>query len=467
MAVDVATRDRAGVVPWIGLAAAIVLVALAFAVPHLFSWEVHTRTKGSPALGPETPPLHGWWEPRWWGPGTLPALVLAFLAWSHAATLASRLTWRRLLVVSYAAGLAWLLSLALVEGEEGLTRVLRSSSEYLGTARAVDDVPATLDTFITRIPLDSEDNWPIHVAGHPPGALLFFVLLVRLGLGGDLAAPLVVVAIAATIPLAVMSVLRVFDAEDLARRAAPFLVFTPAAIFMAVSADAVFAAVGCWGVLALALAARADRAGRTRALIGWGVLAGLLFGYGVFLSYGFALLGAVALAALAALRSWRPVLLVVPGALAVALAFAAFGFAWWEAYPVLVDRYWDGIASDRPASYWWWGNIAALLVSAGPLIGAGVAQLAVAARRSGDEAADRAADRAARPAILLAAGGVLAVVVADASGMSRSEVERIWLIFIPWLTVSLALLPRDWRRWGLGLQLVTALAVQHLLYNSW
>ena len=59
------------------------------------------------------------------------------------------------------------------------------------------------------------------------------------------------------------------------------------------------------------------------------------------------------------------------------------------------------------------------------------------------------------------------VALADASGMSKAEVERIWLPFIPWLTVSCALLPHGWRRWGLGLQVVAALLVQHLFYTAW
>ena len=62
----------------------------------------------------------------------------------------------------------------------------------------------------------------------------------------------------------------------------------------------------------------------------------------------------------------------MPVALGVVLAFAALGFAWWDAYPVLRERYYDGIAADRPYSYWWWGNLAALAVSAGPLVGAGL-----------------------------------------------------------------------------------------------
>ena len=65
-------------------------------------------------------------------------------------------------------------------------------------------------------------------------------------------------------------------------------------------------------------------------------------------------------------------------------------------------------------------------------------------------------------------GAALAMVVAaDLSQMSRAEVERIWLPFVPWLLVSCALLPERWRRRGLVLQLVVALAVQHLLSTGW
>jgi hypothetical protein len=69
--------------------------------------------------------------------------------------------------------------------------------------------------------------------------------------------------------------------------------------------------------------------------------------------------------------------------------------------------------------------------------------------------------------MLLAGSAALAVAVADASGMSKAEVERIWLPFVPWLTVSFALLPEGSRRWGLGLQVVAALVVQHLFYTAW
>lgn len=67
----------------------------------------------------------------------------------------------------------------------------------------------------------------------------------------------------------------------------------------------------------------------------------------------------------------------------------------------------------------------------------------------------------------LAGAAAVIVAAADLSQMSKGEVERVWLPFVPWLTLSLALLPTGWRRWGLGLQVTTALVVQHLVYTSW
>jgi hypothetical protein len=51
--------------------------------------------------------------------------------------------------------------------------------------------------------------------------------------------------------------------------------------------------------------------------------------------------------------------------------------------------------------------------------------------------------------------------------MSKGEVERIWLPFVPWLLVLCALLPGRWRRLTLALQVLTALLVQHLLVTGW
>lgn len=432
---------------WVGLAVTLALMAAAVAVPLLADWDVAARRDDL-----DLPPLHGYWAPQWFGPGTLPAVLLAALGVRYGAGLAQGLSWRRVLLTSYAAGLAWLLSLALVDGTEGVSRVLGNPYEYLETARATTDIGRMLGEYVDRIPMGAPDNWVTHVAGHPPGALLFFVGLVRVGLGDDLVAGLVVTSIAASTAVAVLVTLRTLGCEDLARRAAPFLVLTPAAVFMAVSADALFAAVAAWGLAALALAATRDRPGP---VVCWAVLAGLLLGYCVMMSYGLPLLGLLALAVLASARSWRPLPIAAATASGVVLAFAAAGFAWWEAYPVLVDRYYEGIATDRPASYWLWGNLAALALSAGPLVGAGLAAFAVR-RRDLD-----------RTLVLLVAAAAGALVLANTSGMSKAEVERIWLPFVPWLTLAVLALPEGWRRPGLALQVSSALLLQHLVYTSW
>ena len=126
--------------------------------------------------------------------------------------------------------------------------------------------------------------------------------------------------------MAVLVTLRLLGAEVVARRAAPFLVFAPAAIWQAVSGDAAFAAVAAWGIAALA-AQPCDAASPGRSL------AGLLLGYTVMLSYGLPLFGLLALAVLVVARNWRPLPWAVVAALAVVLGFAALGFAWWEALP--------------------------------------------------------------------------------------------------------------------------------------
>lgn len=434
--------------PWMGLGVAVALILLAVAAPVVLGIDVHVRW---------FPPLHAEWMPRL-GPGTLAAIALAVLAVVFAVDLAGRMRWGMLLLGAFGASLAWMLSLATVDGLAGIGTILDTQYEYLRTARGVTDIGALLRGYIAHIPLDSVDNWPVHIAGHPPGAVLFFVLLVQVGLGSGLAAGLAVTVIAATTPVAVLIALRRLGAEGGARRAAPFLTLGPAAIWMSVSADAMFGAFAAWGLCLLACAGTARTRARTA---GWAAASGLVLGYCVMLSYGLPLLGILAVTILVLTRRWSALPWAVGAALLVVLAFALGGFAWWDAYPVLVDRYWAGVASNRPYAYWIWANLAALAVSAGPLVGAGVA---VALTRLG---ALRSLTAEERSIVALTLAALATVLVADLSGMSKAEVERIWLPFVPWLLIGTALLTRRWRRWGLAGQLGFALVVQHLLATGW
>ncbi|MEU1973520.1 hypothetical protein ABZ477_17830 [Microbacterium sp. NPDC019599] len=415
------------------------------AVPALTGWEVRAG---------QFPPLHSIWVPRI-GPGTPAAILLGVLACVWAPRIAI-MPWRRLLAIVYVYAVAWMLALATVDGVDGVGAILESKTEYLQPAREVTDVGEFLRIYISRIPLDSEDNWPVHLAGHPPGAALFFIGLVRIGLGSALAAGLVITLLAGTTAIAVMLVARRLGAARFARAAAPFLAVGPAAIWMCVSADAVFAATAAWATLLLTVSATTSRRG-TGLLAGAG--AGLLYGVCVMFSYGLPLLGVLVTTVLVLARSWRPLLWTAPAALAVVLVFAALGFAWWEAFPVLRERYWAGIAQHRPGLYWTWADIAAVSVSAGPIVGAGIAVALVDARSPRDEGS--------RAVAWLALAGLAMCVVASLSQMSRAEVERIWLPFVPWMLLATGLLPARWRRAGLIAQVGFTLIVQHLLYTRW
>jgi hypothetical protein len=229
-------------------------------------------------------------------------------------------------------------------------------------------------------------------------------------------------------------------------------VLTPAAIWVAVSADAVFAAVAAWGLAVLAAATTSRGPAR---VWGRGLLGGLLLGSCLLLSYGLLLLAPLVLAVLLAGRSWRALPAVAVGAVIPVLLFALLGFRLWEAYPVLSDRYWAGIAAGRPAAYWFWGDLAALAIAAGPALAAGLGSLIAAGKR------------APRVVRLLVGAAAVAIVVADASRMSKAEVERIWLPFVPWLLLSTACLPSRWQRPMMGAQVVVALLVQHLVVTNW
>src|SRR6476469_7801811 len=130
-----AGRTRA---PAVGLALALAVLVAAFLVPVVTGWDVDAR---SDMLG--APPTHGFWQAKV-GLGTVPALLVAGVGVARAEAWALRWSWRRLLAVSYVVALVWMLSLALVDGTSGLTRVMTNHHEYLITARGIDEVPAML-----------------------------------------------------------------------------------------------------------------------------------------------------------------------------------------------------------------------------------------------------------------------------------------------------------------------------------
>ncbi|MEH0841141.1 hypothetical protein V6U81_01945 [Micromonospora sp. CPCC 205711] len=438
-------------------------------------------------LHADAAPAYATWHPHV-GWGTPLAVLVAAAVLGPGLRWARTARWGPLLAAGWLAAVAWTLALALVDGwSKGLTRRLTPQAEYLHEVPGVTDVPRMLAGFTDRILDFQPDSWSTHTAGHPPGALLVFVWLDRVGLGGGTAAALCCVLAGATVAVWVPVTLRALGAAEAARAVLPFLVLLPGAVWLGASGDAIFT-----GVVAAGLALLAVR-GAVAALAG-----GVLLGFALHLSYGFVLVGALALAVVALRRDGRRAALLAGavGVTAVVVAFVAAGFRWWEGYDRVVERYYQGWAADRPYGYWVWANLAALLLSAGPVLGpalrrglcaaragwrsSGSAPVAVArppARLGGWTAADpapgsvfgsRVAALAGRvrglgPTVLLPGAAALAVLAADLSGMSKAEVERIWLPFVVWLLVAVAHLPTPARRWWLVGQALTALAVNHLL----
>lgn len=156
--------------------AAVLLVTAAVLVGH------HIQ-KTSGTLLVNWPPLLASWGPHL-GPGTPLAVLVAIATVVYGPALAVRLPWRALLPLTWAAAMAWICSLALIDGwHRGIAARLTTRHEYLRVVDRFHDIPAALRDFTSHILIGSPDNWPAHVAGHPPGATLTFVLLDRVGLG--------------------------------------------------------------------------------------------------------------------------------------------------------------------------------------------------------------------------------------------------------------------------------------------
>jgi methylthioxylose transferase len=424
-------------------------VALVAAAVAVGAWLNHRRVP----IHADAPPLYAGWLPHV-GPGTPVALAVAVLVVHRGPVWATRLPWRRALPVLYLTALAWTLGLALVDGwTRGVATRLTPQAEYLHDVPKVAGIGAMLAGFSGHILDFRPGSWATHVAGHPPGAFLIFVVLDRIGLGGGAWAGMLCVVVGASAPVSVAVALRRLDSEATARRVLPFLALFPGAVWVGASADGIFAAVLAAGLALLASG-------------GWrfALPAGVLLGFALYLSYGLVLAGGLALAVVILRRESRaPVVLAgAAGAGAVVVAFTAAGFWWLTGYRLVVERYYQGWAADRPYWYWVWANLASLVLCAGPVVGPALYRAA-----SGPAPSD-VDDTAPRRALaLLPFAALAAICVADLTGLSKAEVERIWLPYAIWLLVATAWLPAAHRRWWLAAQALTALAVNHLLLTGW
>ena len=387
-------------------------------------------------------PFYGVWEPliTWrWG-----LAVAAALGGVVALPRVLRLrTWAGVLGAVAVGAALWTLALAFVEPSAVAWRnIYGDYGQYLPL------VDAAGPGGFLRDYVSSQSTFPTHLSAHPPGMMMLLWALARVGLEGVAVDAALAVAGVAAAAVAVLVALRNLAGEDRARRAAPFVVLAPAAVWHT-NADVVFGAFALGGVCLFVLATSSH--GRRGDALAAG--AGLLLAAGAFMSYGLTLFAVPVLVVAIGRRRVRPVVIAGLAVLGVMLAALAWGF-WWvgglEATKVAYD---GNLARVRPYAYFFVGNLAALAVALGPAIAVGLTRL-----RN-------------RSTWLLVGGGLGAILVANVSGMSLAETERIWQPFMPLvLLAGAALVPagrleraRPW----LAAQAVVALGLVAVLRSPW
>ena len=405
-----------------------------------FAWGQILNDQGADILL-GAPPLSGRFNPGL-QPQALVTLAVAAAIVAAAPWLRANLGWRGLLFASFAGAWIWAGALDLLDGGYWLTVPVLKPDEYL---RDVPLVGSPGDLF--RGLLDHPNAYVNHVQTHPPGMLLTLWGMDRIGAGGAWpAALLMVTGGAAAVPAGLVAGREVMG-EERARLAAPFLVLAPAAIWVATSADAFFAGVSCWGVALVILAT-----GRDGRRSDWLALAGgLLLGWALMLSYGLALMWVIPAIVAVARARLRPLCVAIAGPVLVLLAFALAGFWWLDGFTASRNAHNAGIAATRPYGFFFVDDLAAFAVALGPAVCAGFAGLR------------------ARADWLLVGAALAAVFLADLTGLSKGEVERIWLPFAPFVMLAAAGLPGErsaTRGWLAGAALFAAF-VEMLVRTAW
>lgn len=387
------------------------------------------------------PPLSGRFNP-----GLQPeagiTLVVAIAIIAAAPHLRFTLSWKALLVASFAGAWIWAGAVDLLDGGNWLTVPVLKPDEFLRDVPLVVSPGALFDGLISHIGV-----YVNHVQTHPPGMLLILAGFDRVGLGGAWpAALLMVTGGAAAVPAALVAGREVMG-EERARAAAPYLVLAPAAIWVATSADALYAGVAGWGVALVVLAIGRD--GQRSDLLA--LAGGFLLGLGLMLSYGLVLMWVIPATVAIARRRLRPLIVAALGPAIILGAFALAGFWWLDGYNASRAAQDAGIAPTRPYSFFLVDDLAAFAVALGPAVCVGLAALRD------------------RSEWLLVGGGLAAIALADLTGYSKGEVERIWLPFAPFVMLAacgLSTERRATRAWLAAAALFTAF-VEMLVRTAW
>ncbi len=424
-------RDR-----WRALIAASVGLAVTVGLAAVVGFRIL-----DPGTFVNAPPFFGWWRGTI-GWTTVAPIATAFgVIW--AARRRHRVTWQWLLVGAVVAAVAWSFSLGVADNVDRLTEQLQGKHDYATGLGAIGDHPGNyLATFNEQARGPSKAviarGYPIHVQGHPPGAVLTLWALTKLGLGPIVGGAMLVWSGMAVAIVAVLSSVRRLAGEATARAAAPFVVLVPAAVWSH-TFDTYFAGIGALAVMT-SIYALVPESGRTPAApsgrlrgpwVHWALLSGVLFGYLALLSYGLVLLALVPVAVAYRQRRLWP-LIVTGAASATTMALpAAWGFNWFGGLATTHHQYVTTVASGRPYQYFVGANLVVAACAIGPAVLAGL----VLMLRSGlpPKAVTFGRWGGAAPLVF---GATAALLAADLSGLAKAEVERIFQPFYVWLAIA-------------------------------
>jgi hypothetical protein len=385
-------------------------------------------------------PLVGGWHWRF-GARMLPAIMVAGLGLVVLPLVARRSRTAVAIAVTAAFASAFALLLAAADGWAAVTAPVVDPTEYWVDVERSRPAALYLRSFLER-----QRFHTVHVRGHPPGFMLLLKAMRHVGFGSPrFAAALSYVGVGMTVVGVAVVVQRLAGAAWM-RRCLPFLALAPYAVWQGTSADAFYTGVACVGIALLVLAM--TTVGIRAALAA--LAGGVVLGGGCFLTYGMPTVAPLVVLAAWRTKAWRWVLPAGIGAGLVAVTFASSGFWWADG---LVDtRHWYriGTAQFRPYGYFLLSNLAVLAIAVGPAAIRGLVGL-----------------RRERGGIVVL-GGLAAALLADLSGLSKGESERIWLLYMPWIGVAggVAAVASRTRLW-LALQATTALVLQAWLVSKW
>ncbi|PZS30895.1 MAG: hypothetical protein DLM59_10715 [Pseudonocardiales bacterium] len=382
--------------------------------------------------------------------GTLlaPAVAAAVLL-AAARGLADRMRWRVVLLAAYLSALAWALSLAAVDGGNGLAAPVTNAGEYLRDVPAVHDRPGG---FIAGFVAASGEH-ATATRQHPPGPVLLLWAVQRLGVHRPAAIGLLLTIVGClSVPLVLVAVRSLCGAVA-ARRLAPVLVLAPYAVWVAVSMDAITATLGAAMVTAGVLASEQHRRGPPA--VAWAAASGLLLGVAALFSYAAPWLALSVICVYFVRR--RALLNTVTGAAALLPLVLAqlVGFVWTDGLTAAQADFSIRVEPMRSAVVWGCLSLVVLVLACGPAIVASARKI----RRT--------------PGWPFLVGAAVAVGFAVAAGLARGEMEHAWVPYFPWLLVA-AVAPEQRGGeparaplWLAATGALGAIALEAILHTAW